>query len=343
MVAAGLINRFAHALIGNAASKGYHVEVISHALQLTPEVVRDRNARFDAETFCRISRNVKLLMDDEFCGFTTAPCRVGSFQHMCENALRGETLGQALQRAFAFYAPLTGDIRFELQVHEDAAGLRMNLAHPELDRYNFLYEWWFIVWSHFAAWLIGEEVPVLAADFPHPRAGSLEEYAATLTGNCRFSRPVGSLLLPVQYLERRTIRRPEDLPAFLEPSGNDIANVFGVHRSFRSLLRALMREHLGRTRSVLSIEEAAAHYNISSQTLRRRLQSECTSYRLLKEQVRRELVLEWLECSDIGIGEASLLAGFAETNGLSRALKSWVGVSPSEYRQVRPGPAAEGA
>ncbi len=288
MIALGQINRFARAMIGNAASKGYHVEVISDALQITPASVRDKSASFDTQTFCRISRNVKLLMDDEFCGFTTAPCRVGSFQHMCELALDSRTLGEALQRAFSFYGQLTHDIGFELDAHQDTASLRMSLAHPELDRYNFLYEWWFIIWSHFGAWLIGEEVPVVAADFPHPRTGSLEEYGDALTGNCRFSRPVGSLLLPVQYLERRIIRKPEELEAFLQPSGHIIAN--GVHRSYPlPLLRyGVLREFTWGRPGAWSIEDAAAHYNISSQTLRRRLQSECTSYRLLKEEVRRE-------------------------------------------------------
>jgi len=332
MVAAGLINRFARAMIGNAAAKGYHLEVICDALQLTPSMVRDREASFDAETFCRVSRNVKLLMDDEFCGFTTAPVRVGAFERMCESALEAKTLGEAYQRAFGFYRQITRDIGFELDAHEDTAQLRMGLVHPELDRYNFLYEWWFIVWAGFGAWLIGEEVPVVAADFPHPRAGSLEEYGDSFTGNCRFSRPVGSLLVPVQSLRRRVIRRPDELQSFLQPSGADLTSTFGVHRSFRSMLRARMREHLLGSHSLLSIEDAAAHYNISSQTLRRRLQSECTSFRLLKEEVRREVVLEWLAQGEIGIGRASLMAGFAEPNGLSRALKNWVGVSPSEYR-----------
>lgn len=334
MVASGLINRFARAMIGNAAAKGYHLEVICDALQLTPSVVRDREARFDAETFCRISRNVKLLMDDEFCGFTTAPVRIGAFQHMCESALEARTLGEAYERAFRFYGQVTRDIGFELDAHEDTASLRMGLAHPELDRYNFLYEWWFIVWAGFGAWLIGEEVPVVAADFPHPRAGSPEEYGDSFTGNCRFSRPVGSLLVPVQSLRQPLIRKPHELESFLLPSGQDLSNTFGVHRSFRSMLRSRMREHLGQTRALLSIEDAAAHYNISSQTLRRRLQSECTSYRLLKEEVRREAVLEWLADGRIGVGEASLMAGFAEENGLSRALKSWLGASPSEYRRA---------
>jgi AraC-like DNA-binding protein len=335
MVSAGLINRFARAMIGSAAAKGYHLEVICDALQIRPELVRDQRASFDAETFCRVSRNVKLLMDDEFCGFTPAPCRVGAFQHMCESALAAATLAEALQRAFDFYGELTHDLGFALEAHEDTASLHMKLAHPELDRYNFLYEWWFIVWSHFGAWLIGEEVPVVAADFPHPRAGALDEYGDALTGNCRFSRPQGRLLLPVDALRRPVVRRPDELEAFLQPSGYDIRHDFGIHRSFRSMLRARMREHLLRSQALLSIEEAAAHYNISSQTLRRRLQSECTSYRLLKEEVRREAVLEWLGQGEVGIGEASILAGFAETNGLSRALKSWVGVSPSQYRRAQ--------
>jgi AraC-like DNA-binding protein len=332
MVAPGLINRFARAMIANAAAKGYHVEVISDALQLRPEVVRDNSACFDHQTFCRISRNVKLLMDDEFCGFTTERCRIGSFQHMCESALEGRTLGEALQRAFGFYAGVTRDIGFSLDAHRDTASLGMALAHPELDRYNFLYEWWFLIWAHFSAWLIGEEIPVVSADFPHPRTGSLEEYAHSLSGNCRFARPLGSLLLPVQCLERRVVRSPDQLAAFLEPSVHDLAQGFGVHRDFRSMLSARMRDHLEQTHSLLSIEDAAAHYNISSQTLRRRLQSECISYRLLKEEVRREAALEWLAQGEMSIGEASILAGFAETNGLSRAVKQWVGISPSEYR-----------
>lgn len=36
---------------------------------------------------------------------------------------------------------------------------------------------------------------------------------------------------------------------------------------------------------------------------------------------------------DIPIGEISRMGGFAEANSLTRAVKSWVGMSPTEYRQ----------
>jgi AraC-like DNA-binding protein len=73
---------------------------------------------------------------------------------------------------------------------------------------------------------------------------------------------------------------------------------------------------------------------MSSQTLRRRLQAEWTSYRLVKEEVRREAALCWLARERLSIGEISNRAGFAEPNGLTRALKAWTGLSPSAYRVV---------
>jgi AraC-like DNA-binding protein len=93
-----------------------------------------------------------------------------------------------------------------------------------------------------------------------------------------------------------------------------------------------MKEWLFKTESLLSIEALAHEFNISSQTLRRRLEEDGISFRSLKEEVRREVILAWLAEPDIPIGEISLRAGFAERNGLARAVRSWVGVSPSEYR-----------
>jgi AraC-like DNA-binding protein len=36
----------------------------------------------------------------------------------------------------------------------------------------------------------------------------------------------------------------------------------------------------------------------------------------------------------ISLAQISLMAGFAETNGLARAMRSWTGFSPSQYRKI---------
>ena len=43
--------------------------------------------------------------------------------------------------------------------------------------------------------------------------------------------------------------------------------------------------------------------------------------------------MKWLHAGELPIGEVSLRAGFAETNGLTRALKTWTGLSPLDVRR----------
>lgn len=332
MSAFSLINRYARTLVLQAQAKGYAVDTVCRAADVAPSLVRDDSALIDPQAFCRISRNVKLLMGDEFCGFTASPCRIGTFEMMCEGTVSGGSLGDALRGAFEFYAGSTDDLRFDLQRHDELTSIGMQVARPDLDTHNFLCEWWFVLWSHMAGWLIGEEIPVIAADFPHPRGGPLEEYAEVLSGQCRFSQPHAALLIPTRYLDRPVVRSRSDLNSFMSPQLIDFVHNGGIHRSFRSTLKARLRQQLERYHSLPSIEEAAAECHVSSQTLRRRLQAECSSYRMIKEEVRREAALKWLGSGDLTVGEVSLRTGFAEPNGLSRALKTWAGVSPSDVR-----------
>ncbi|MGH8429158.1 MAG: AraC family transcriptional regulator ligand-binding domain-containing protein, partial [Solimonas sp.] len=125
MAIPGLINRYARAMIDSAATHGYAVEAIGEAAAVPPAVLRDGLSQVDAATFCRLSRNLKLLMMDEFCGFTAQPCQVGSFARMCERALSGNSLGEALARSFRHYAGVTGDIAFDLHVHPEVASVAM--------------------------------------------------------------------------------------------------------------------------------------------------------------------------------------------------------------------------
>lgn len=333
MAAAGLITRYARTLIHKAESRGYGEAVLCDAIPIAPDLLRDARAPIDPQTFFRVSRQLKLLMADEFCGFTRSPCPLGTFEMMCEGTVTGGALGAALQRAFAFYASQTRDLRFELQAHGELAAIELSAAHPEHDPEGFLNEWWFMLWPHLAGWLIGEEIPVVAADFAHARAGQPEEYSEMLSGLCRFSQPQARLLIPARYLERPIVRSRADLNGFLAPKTLDPVALYDGHLSFKSQLKARLRAQLEQTQTLPSIEEAAGECHLSSQTLRRRLQAECTSYRLVKEEVRRELALKFLGCAELPIGEVSLRAGFAEPNGLTRALKAWAGLSPLDLRR----------
>ena len=66
------------------------------------------------ETFGRISRTVKLALNDEFCVFTQSRGRAGTLPYIFDSIIREDTLGDALNRAFGLYRLVTEDIEFAL-------------------------------------------------------------------------------------------------------------------------------------------------------------------------------------------------------------------------------------
>src|ERR1700737_70358 len=143
-------------------------------------------------------------------------------------------------------------------------------------------------------------------------------------------RPLTQVQFPARFLQRRIIQTLSDVEKSFSNEQVDLVAVPGVHRSWSILIKAKLKECLAKTESMLSIEDLAREFNMSSKTLRRRLEDEAIGYRHIKEEIRREVVLKWLSEGDIPIGEISLRAGFAERNGLVRAVRSWVGVTPKE-------------
>src|ERR1700733_15681253 len=97
-----LFTRYARAMIDSATGHGFTWSSISEAVRLSPDELR--LAQFDNACFLGISRQIKLLMGDEFCGFTPAPCRIGTFGEMCARCVSAPPIGETLNRAFGLYA-----------------------------------------------------------------------------------------------------------------------------------------------------------------------------------------------------------------------------------------------
>jgi AraC-like DNA-binding protein len=319
-------------MLYGAEARGHSLVEICRAADVDPNAVGPEAPVISAEIFSRLSSTIKITLNDDFCGFTPHPCKSGSFRLVCDSMVREDTLGEALRRAFLIYSYITRDLTFALREDGDIATVTLALACPELDRFHYLHEWWLTLWPHISSWLIGEETPVLSVDLPYEPNDPIEEYAAAFWGPCRFMRPVAQVQFPTRFLQRRIVRSRSDLGESFAARQVHLVAVPGVHRSWSILIKAKLKECLIKTECMLSIEDLAREFNVSSKTLRRRLEDEGISFRLLKEDTRREVVLKWLSEPGIPIGEVSLRAGFAERNGLVRAVRSWVGVSPKEYR-----------
>lgn len=332
MGTSNLIAHYTGVLIDSAVARGLPLDDLCRAAGVAQSAVPPQANIVTPETFGRISRAVKATLNDEFCGFTPSRCRANTLPFIFDTIIREDTLGAALNRAFGLYRLVTEDIDFSLAADDETATIALTLSRPELDRHNFLTEWWLMIWPRFSCWMIGEEIPVSTVDFPHGPRVEAEEYAEAFWGPCRFHQPAAQVAFPARFLRRRIIRTQEEVTQLFTRVPIDLVSIPGVHRSWKTLVKIKMKECLVKTEALLTIEDLAAEFNMSSQTLRRRLEEEGISFRALKDEVRREVILKWLAEPNIPIGEVSLRAGFAERNGLVRAVRSWVGISPREYR-----------
>jgi AraC-like DNA-binding protein len=79
-------------------------------------------------------------------------------------------------------------------------------------------------------------------------------------------------------------------------------------------------------------ERIAAALNLHPRTLHRRLREEGTSFQQLKDEVRRDSMLYYIQQTDLDFATVSERLGFAEQAVLTRTCHRWLSASPTELR-----------
>ena len=82
-----------------------------------------------------------------------------------------------------------------------------------------------------------------------------------------------------------------------------------------------------------TIEQVAAHLNISARTLQRRLQEEGSNYKQLIDDLKKDFALSYIIRADLGVTEIAYMLGYGDASAFNRSFKRWMGVSPREYRK----------
>lgn len=83
---------------------------------------------------------------------------------------------------------------------------------------------------------------------------------------------------------------------------------------------------------ILSLDEVASNFNVSSRSLQRRLQEEGINFQQLADLVRKSLAEHYLKTGNYQIKEISNMLGYNELSAFSRAFKRWTGKPPVAYQ-----------
>ena len=325
--------RCAQLFISSTLQRGLSEEVVRNALGLHRHSDLLDPRALAGLGLAQVSRATKALLHDEFGGITSARCRSGTFQVMAEFAVSATTLGDALDRAFRFYGVIVDEVAFRLLAGEESAAIEVEMAKPPPDAARSIcHEWWLLYWWNFANWLVGEWTTADLAETPTNLESDPSGYLCRLSRDWRRGRSPARLTFPARLLRKRITRSRWDICRFQKDATSHWGSNDAPSPTLKATVRAKLRSALDSTQSLPTLDDLAAEYGFSAQTLRRRLESAGTSYAQLKEDVRKDFVLNLLKDELLPLSEISFQAGFAEPGGLSRAVRHWTGLSPTEYR-----------
>jgi len=108
------------------------------------------------------------------------------------------------------------------------------------------------------------------------------------------------------------------------------AEFMGRRPPLSALVRGVIMQFLG-TEDCSNVR-VAAELNLHARTMHRRLTEEGTSFQRIKDEVRRDLMLYYLQDTDLDFARISERLGFAEQSVMTRTCNRWFGGSPSQLR-----------
>ena len=165
--------------------------------------------------------------------------------------------------------------------------------------------------------------------FRHEALSSRNTYRRYFGCDVRFGEPVDGTVFASHDLASPILMRSSDvrrqMTAYIE-------STFPAQRPpTQAEVRGFIVRRLA-TGDCASADVARA-MNLHGRTLRRRLNSEGTSFQEVKDEVRKDLTRYYLEHTALDFRNISEKLGFAEQAIFSRSCRRWFAMSPSELRQ----------
>lgn len=311
-------------------ARGIDAGPLLAAAGITPAVLHSPQGRVTADSFSALWLGVAQVLDDELFRQDARRMKVGSFAMLSQILVDCATLRDALSRMATFFNLILDDFRCGVEIKGRQAMLTIRETPAPQSPRVFGHETLLMLQHGLACWLIGRRIPVLAAAFAYPEPSRSAEYQFMYSTQLRFNEGVTSLCFDLTYLDLPVIQNQRTVKDFIR---NAPANIVLKYKNVNSLA-AQIRKHL-RSAPELGwpeLEAVAEALGKPPSTLRRHLDEEGQSFRAIKDQLRRDMAIDYLCHTTRSVADIAAELGFAESSAFHRAFKKWVGTSPGEYR-----------
>lgn len=321
---------FVREALAQLQARGFDPAPVLATARIAPGALADEQGRVSADSFGVLWRTIAATLGDEFFGLDSHGMKVGSFATLCQLSLHTRTLREALNRAARFCNLLLDDTRVELVVDGTRASIRLTALRGSDERRVFAHETLFVMFYGLTCWLIDRRIAIHRACFSYPKPTWWHEYRQIYSSEVAFETPDSALEFSSSELDAPIAQTERSARDFLKHAPGSFIlkykNPNSIARQVRKRLLASPPPAWPRFAAI------AAELNLSAATLHRHLAREGTSFRLIKDALRRDAAIRYLKTSPLSVVDIASELGFAEASAFHRAFRHWTGTSPADYR-----------
>lgn len=300
-------------------------------VDIDPALLEQPTAQVTADQYARLMRLLMVHSNDEMLGLLSRPLRPGTLALLAGNALGATTLAGALRRLTRSFSLVQDDWVMELLIADQQTGLVLSPTHPAAAHPVFLHELLLRVFWRVLAWLAGGRLPVQRFAFAFDQPAHAQSYKKLFPGQVLFQQPRSAFWLNTTDLQAPVRRDQSALRNFLA----DAQICIMLPQLGDDTVSARVRAHLLQTKPRWpDLDECAESLHMAASTLQRRLANEGTSFRAIKDSLRRDAAIARLHGSRVPLGTLADELGFADSAAFQRAFKIWTGVAPGTLRRT---------
>ena len=289
----------------------------------------DSQARVSSRQYGALWRLVALALDDELFGQDSRRMKSGTFAMMCYSSIVCGSLHHALVRSVRLIGLVLDDTSCSLNIGKYETGLQLS-EHGDIS-HVFGQECLLMLIHGLACWLVGQRIPILRAQFNYAEPPHSIEYRSMYTSDLTFESPHTTIFFDSKYLALTVVQNIRTLKEFLRTAPDGILVKYKNATGLTARVRHRLRKSFGG--ELLKLDAMACSLGVTPASFRRQLHREGTSYRMIKEQLRRELAISHVVNRKLTTTEIGWDLGYSERSAFDRAFKKWTGIAPGQFRR----------
>ncbi|HEX9172468.1 MAG TPA: AraC family transcriptional regulator [Telluria sp.] len=322
---------FVRSALEPVLERGLDVDELLRGAGISPALLQTPQGRVTPQNFSKLWLAVAAALDDELFGQDSRRMKVGSFAMLSQSLVHCSTLRSALVRMARGFNLLLDD--FHCSLESGARHASIEIVHAPGRRQSAVFgcETLLMMQHGLACWLIGRRITIARASFCYPEPARSAEYGRMYSAELHFEQPRTALTFDAALLDLPVIQDLRTVHEFVREAPENIILKYKNSNGLAAQIRRRLR-NAGRDQWP-SFEGCAERLHMTPSTLRRRLLDEGASYQDIKDQLRRDIAIDYLCHTSSSVTDIACELGFSEASGFHRAFKKWTGANPGEYRQ----------